>query len=295
MLHRVVRVVEQAAAPALVSPDMAVPVGNLPATPSTTAVGTTITTGATPHVKTAWVEIIPSIGFDVQMLGICIANTTGADATQTDALIDIGVGTAGNEEVRIANFMAGSHSITNGMSARRMIMPLGIASGSRISVRAQSLQATKSIQVGLKLWGGASPAPWYTYTYCDSYGIDVADSRGFPHTPGASGVESTWDNIETGIGGVDKTLDNNYGAFFMLLSCGAATAAASRAYHFEVGVGGTTYDEVTFGVTTTESVWGPNHTFVCPRALASGAQLQVRAESSGTAPDALDVGIYCLR
>lgn len=254
---------------------------NLPATPSTTAFGTRATGSATANTKGAWSQVVASTTHDVYGFWL-ILNGSVIPATSTNMLLDIGVGGAGEEVVLVPDLMVGWIG-TATQATVQLWIPLFIPKGTRVSVRCQGQIASDTIDCMFYFILGRTDAS-QIFTGCHAYGIATASSNGTAHTPGSTGTESAWANIGT-------TLTRNYGAVMPMIH-GGTTAMTAIAYHWEVGISSVTLAEWYTMFNTNEYYVGPFPGEPFRVALPSGAQLQVRAEGSGTAV-AQAVGLYC--
>lgn len=264
---------------------------NLPATPSVSAYGTTLTASSTTHTKGSWTAIINPVAFDC--IGFFIyVGTTFTVATRTDVLVDIGIGPTGggSEQVILSNLIAGwRHSnAATGSFPMGVYFPIGISKGLRVSGRCQALISSDTVQVTMFLIQAPSGHIHQVCAGADDYGVSTASSGGTSHTAGATGTESSFANI-------GSTLTKNYkGAIVIPQGTMSDTISNALAYHWELGLGSTTLAEWYYYITTDEFMVGPYPPIPVMTELPSGSQLQVRAESSGGAPEAQDVGIYCL-
>lgn len=259
---------------------------NLPATPNL-SFGITVTGSASANTKGSWAQLIASTTYDTYLIQLVVSETS-ASATQTDTLIDIGIGGAGSEQIILPNLLVGWKPDA-GIGAMNLLFPMYIPKGIRIAARAQSVQTSKQVQVQIYCYGGKRFTDSPVYTRCDAYGItDSGASNGTSHTPGNSGAESTWASLGT-------TLSRNYRGF-MFLAHGTLTVTAMTLihYHWEIGYnsGAPVLGEFWYTGNTAERTIGPFPNFPIAASLASGTQMQVRGEASGTA-QAYDVGLYC--
>lgn len=253
---------------------------NLAATPSLGG-GTTIT-GGSANTKGAFSsgQLISSTTFDTHLITVMWANTQTA-ATATHQLMDIGIGASGSESVLISNLQTG-YAFQNSLT-----MPLFIPKSSRLSARVQGAIASDTVDVTVFCYQAPSSLTWPLFTRCDSYGATTGDSGGLALTPGTSGAESAWTNI-------GSTTSQKYGAFFPMIQGNPAdTTLLNMGLHVEIGISSTTYGEWYFRSFTDESISGPYPPFPFFREIASGSQLQVRAEASGT-PESYEFVVYCL-
>ena len=261
---------------------------NLVATPSQTQAGTLVTCGAA-YTKGSYADLFASTTYESYGLWINIGNT-GASATRTDAVMDIAIGAAGSEQIIVPNLLCGWRNVTS-VAPMSLFLPLYIPKGVRLSARAGCATASKAIHVEAWLVGGTSDAAarGNIFTGCDAYGVTYTAgtvASGTSHTPGNTGAESTWANV-------GSTTTRAYkGALIVPQGSLATTTMTAISYHWELGISSTTIYECYTASATTEMVVGPLPGMPMPCAIPSGAQLQIRAEGSGTSI-AHDVGIYC--
>ncbi len=135
--------------------------------------GITLTADSTSHTKGAWVEIDASTAFDVTFLRIG-GDNNNTNNTDTGQLLDIGVGTAGNEKVLIANIPCGYSALAEDTHAG---FPIFIPKGTRISGRIQATITVDVAEIGLWLFGGRS---WMgeTFQTVDTMGAKTSLSGG---------------------------------------------------------------------------------------------------------------------
>ncbi len=261
---------------------------NLEATPSTTP-GTTITCGATPHVKTAWSSLLDPVGFDVSYIVVMLYNCNTA-ATETGCFVDIGVGPTGggSEQVIIPNLLAGHSAAQAGTFSytRAFSAPFYIPKGTRISARAQARVVSETVDIVLWVYGGMSGQTWLP-TRADDYGPDTATTRAALITAGNTGAESAW----TSVGG---TTTRDYHGYVFMGQGGTNTTITALAYHWETGFSSTAHAEFYTQCTTGEVIGGPIPHVPILMPIPSGTQMQVRGECSGTAVEmsAAYYGLY---
>lgn len=255
---------------------------NLPATPSTTTFGTRATGSATVNTKGAWAQVTASLPHDAYGFWLTMAGTA-VSATSTDMLLDIGIGAAASEVVLVPDLLSGWIG-TPTQAPRSLFIPIFIKKGTRVAIRCQGVIASDTVDCMFFFNSGDPANPGRLFSGCDAYGIVSASSAGLAHTPGNTGAESTWSNI----GGVTS---KSYGAILPLIQSSNTTTTAV-AYHWELGVGSVTLGEWYFMENTGEYIVGPFPEEPAFVNIAAGAQLQVRAEASGTAI-AHDVAAYC--
>lgn len=101
--------------------------------------GTAIDPGGVAHTKGSWVEITSSLSADVKFIIPMIGGSGNAARTTGTWLFDIGTGAAASESVVIANLGLESGSTSDLIFPQHFPpIPIEIASGTRVAVRAQS-------------------------------------------------------------------------------------------------------------------------------------------------------------
>ena len=255
---------------------------NLPATPSTSTFGTRATAGGSANTKGSWSQVTASLPHDAYGFWLTMAGTA-TSATSTDGLLDIGIGTGGSEVVLVPDLLAGwLGSPTQG--PRTLFIPIFIPKGTLVAIRNQGVLAADTVDCMFHFKSGDPANRGLLFSGCDAYGIVSASSAGLAHTPGNTGAESTWANI-------GSATSKSYGAILPLIQSSNTTTTAI-AYHWELGIGSVTLAEWYYMGNTGEYLNGPFPAEPAAVNIASGAQLQVRAEASGTAI-AFDVAAYC--
>lgn len=132
----------------------------------------TVTADVTIHTKGAWTELIASTTADSDTLTLFVVNSQSGVATQ--GLIDIGVGSAGNEVVVVGNAVGGQ--INNQASIQKVdqCFPVFIPKGSRVAARIQNVVSSRTASVNVTLGFSGRPVAGYV----DTYGADTATSVG---------------------------------------------------------------------------------------------------------------------
>lgn len=255
---------------------------NLPATPSTSTFGTRATASASTNTKGSWSQVTASLPHDAYGFWLTMAGTA-TSATSTDGLLDIGIGAADSEVVLVPDLLAGWLG-TPTQGPRTLFIPIFIPKGTRVAIRNQGVIAADTVDCMFHFKSGDPANRGLLFSGCDAYGIVSASSAGLAHTPGNTGAESTWANI-------GSATSKSYGAILPLIQSSNTTTTAI-AYHWELGIGSVTLAEWYYMGNTGEYLNGPFPAEPAAVNIASGAQLQVRAEASGTAI-AFDVAAYC--
>ncbi len=252
---------------------------NLPATPSTTAFGTTLTANVLPHNKGTYATLLTAT-YDIYGFYLVLGNS-GAAGTLTDMMLDVAKG-PNQENVIIPEY-------TCGWRAARgfcQYYPIFIEAGALISARIQALITLDTLDLIMFANAGASGIPEQLFSGCDAYGTNSALSRGTSHTPGNSGAESTAADI-------GSTTTKDYGAImFSQNGTLANTTMNASAYHWELLFGGQVRAEWYTQTETTETYNGPFPTGPRYLSIPTGTQLRVQAECAATA-QAQDMAYYC--
>lgn len=262
---------------------------NLPATPSNATPGTTVTASATPFTKGAWTALLTT-NFDVNLVCLHLLNQ-GAGANNYRTLLDIGIGPAagGSEQIILPDLLAGSGlPMTNAGFSRLLMLPLYIPKGLRVSARCASATASRAIEANVWCYAGPRDLTAPTFVGADAYGITAGASSGTVITPGSTGAESAWTSI-------GSATSRAYTGLLLMGQGATDTAMAALAYHAEAGYnsGSPLLGEYFFLVDATEHYAGPLPPTPMFCSIPSGTQLQVRAESQGTA-EPWDFALYGL-
>lgn len=142
---------------------------------------TTVTASASTNTKGAWTELVASSSYNTDGIYITISpGVSGASACS--CLLDIGVGAAASEVVRIPNLLT---SRNTGNDTDRFFFPIHIPSGTRISARLQSTTGSEVRYVGLNLSPSAM-LPTTGLQRVTAYGDNTADSGGTSASAGTT-------------------------------------------------------------------------------------------------------------
>src|SRR5512146_354971 len=164
---------------------------NILATLSTSGAGTVVTASGTINTKGSYVDLINPTSFDTYFVAIN-TGSVAVSATDTSILLDIAVGGAGSEQIILPDLLCG----WAWEPGRQLYLPLFIPRGSVIRARCASVIASKTVNVGIWLFGGAGQLPWPVFHQADAYGITVTGSKGTSLTPSATAnTFGTWTSI----------------------------------------------------------------------------------------------------
>lgn len=271
------------------APNWAYCTHNLPATPSTTAFGTTVVCGANNALGSAVSAI--TLTHDVEYLVIGFSSSSSSSGVNNSCLVDVLVDPAGGTSwsTMIDNLLAGFvlQSGSNGSAWQRpYFFPIWIPAGAAVGFQGRTAHSsTFSLRATVWAFGGnRNPASWWCGQRVTTYGATTASSTGTSHTAGNSGSYSSWATIAAST--------SNHNAFNLAVQGVGGTAVSSgAAYHFQFGVGSTQIGPTLIkNIATSESGWDAMGGCIYS-AVPSGTNLQVRGTCSTTA-EALDVAIY---
>jgi hypothetical protein len=256
-------------------------------TPSITRLGNILVASGV-DTKGPWQTSIDPVPYDVGFLVISFTGSS-AVATNTNMLVDIGIGPSGggSETVMLPNLLAGWAAPGQIGIGRMFAAPIFIPAGVALSARAQSLESDDTVGVCPWIYAGSAGLFSHLCNRADAYGVNTTGSVGTLITPGSTGAEGSWTNVGS------ATSRNYDGLVFMAQGSNTDVDMTARAYHFEVGDGTNIYGEFYCGATSGEALFGPFPYMPLMRPVPEGTQLQVRAESSGTA-EIIDVALYGL-
>lgn len=248
----------------------------------------TVTASASANTKGSWTQLIAATAFEATAIAVDLMCDSGGLARR---LVDIGIGAAASEVVKIPNlFTNGSQSDQGGA---RYVFPIQIPTGTRIAARTQASTGSVVTKVGVDLLGRGlhTPAPLAGVT---DIGTATSDSGGTQIDPGGSA--------------------NTKGAYTQLI---ASTARAYKGLLVAAGKDGTlsgTVDtnwliDIAMGAASSEQVivsnfhqWqefnsdqpSPNASIFYPVSVPSGVRLAARAACNitGSTNRLIDCMVY---
>lgn len=138
-----------------------------------------MTAGGSANTKGAWLELDASIDHNVRWL--LIQPFKIFNAGDKRALFDIGTGGAGVEAVLVANIPLFNDAAFWESHSGTILLPVSIASGTRISARCQCTTASESVTMNASAIEGVGTA-----TAINTYGANTSNSRGTQVDPGGT-------------------------------------------------------------------------------------------------------------
>lgn len=221
---------------------------------------------STIHTKGAWIEVVASTSsaVDLLLLDLNVAGST----TNTASLIDIGTGASGAETAIVSNIAFGSAGTPYSIPVL-----VYVPSGTRVSVRIQSIVASRIATV--IVYGYSGPNPSGTSTTATVIGSDTATSIG----TAMSGTNNTYVQLTASTAAAYQSLvlvlsanSNIIGGFRRICTLGKGASGSEIALN-----------DVLIQSTTSETV----STFATPNyppivSVPSGTRLAVKMSTSNT-------------
>lgn len=136
------------------------------------------------NTKGSWDQFIASTSFDYEWILIGLWHGTGT--TNSEYLVDIGIGAAASEQVLVENLYGclDGNSTSDESWVVKYLLPVHVPAGSRIAVRCQS--ALASAEVDVQFFGIAGSPVVPVAGLVSTYGADTSASEGTRLDPGAS-------------------------------------------------------------------------------------------------------------
>ena len=245
-------------------------------------------TAVTPAVgsKGNWAQLIASVTSETYGILICI-NSNNANAASRNTVLDIGIGTAGNEIVVVPNLLAGNASAYNTPgSGVWYYFPLTISPGARIAARAQGTVTTAFNVFIQVMQRPLNPSLIKKASFVQALGVTVPN--GTAVTPGTT-AESGWVLLGT----------TTRRCWFWQIGAqipSTDTAHNAAVIHMDLAVGnGTNFtvmiQDLAFTTTAAEIHNSTPLTVGCEFPVAEGSSIYARAQTSGTA-EAIQIAAY---
>lgn len=140
------------------------------------------------NTKGAWVQLVAATTYAVSGVHVYL----NPDQSGAQYLVDIGVGTAGSEEVVISNIYCNTHA--GDVALTHLFFPIDIPVGTRLAVRHQcsTTNASAPLTTGLVLFGGGfTMMPGLSHWA--SWGAITASSQGTQVDPGGTAnTKGSW-------------------------------------------------------------------------------------------------------
>ena len=249
-----------------------------------------VSSSASANTKGSWVEVFSSTDFTANFIWILGGWSTGG----RNYLIDVAIGSAGNEKVILSNLHYAGSTINASRIGFNFSFPIYIPSGERVSIRCQSTSGSQSIRfnVGISaITFGSRPG----YNKVITYGAVTGDSGGTQVDPGGSALtKGSWVQFK------DST-EMNIGAIMMSIGNRQNTAPGWEWAYVDIGVGGAGSEVVVIPdighhMTYENESRVPGQTPILFCNIPKGSRVALRASSNITdATDRLmDIVLYAL-
>lgn len=167
--------------------------------PEAGPLGTTLTGGATAHVKGSWTPLTAPTDFDATWLALTVHGLQSATSPPAviQAMIDLAVGAAASEVVVLENLYWSQAALPAAQDlSSTLLVPLAVPAGTALSARMQTVAgapATLNFSATLLAGGWAASAPSQV---AETWGATTAGTTGVNLTPGV-GVYGSWEDLTT--------------------------------------------------------------------------------------------------
>ncbi len=243
-----------------------------------------LTAHASANTKSTWTQLIAALPFDIAVLLPTLLPTNGP----RDYLMDIGVGSAGNEQVVIANLLCSAAGI---YVNAQFIFPVALKSGDRLAARVQATVGSSNLNFLCNGVGGA--AGFRGQNRVETWGAVTADSGGTSVDPGgAANTYGSW---------VQLVAASSFDVSQIMIAFGnqANSARTSGSYKIDIGIGSAGNEQVIIpkiylAAHSVSDQLGVGAVGPFPVAIPAGSRVAVRDQSDITdATDRLiDVVVY---
>lgn len=241
--------------------------------------GTQMTCGAA-NTKGSYAELIASTSFAATGFTLILSRPSTAGLY----MMDVAIGGAGSESVILANFAIDIGATNPTVSC---LIPLAIASGSRVAVRAQSSAAAPTLDAEIILHRGGLIGG-VSYSTATTYGADTATSSGTALANGGANTKGAYSQLSASVTGP-------IGALILLCGLRNTPIANATSALIDVATGGAGAETVrisnvaTHGDTLIDRYFPEAYIF--PIDIAAGTRLAARAQYSTNEPlDAIVIG-----
>jgi hypothetical protein len=252
----------------------------------TDSVATTMTTLTAPtgnNAKGDWLEIVPSLAINAKALMI---HTLQATVSGRSYLIDIGIGTAGNEVVLAANLLV---TIGTPTTSKIFHLPLLVPAYSRLSARYQTEDITNDdIRLAITaiegtLWGNPS------FSRMVTIGAVTADSGGTGITP-VNGSKGNYAALTA------SSSQDIFACIIAFCTSGADYTLNDTGYDVDLSIGPASNEtvilpDIMVHGNSVRNAYEPPITPLLPIQIPAGSRIAARASGSSTA-DPIDIVLY---
>jgi hypothetical protein len=244
--------------------------------------GTVITASSSTNTKGSYTSLITSTAYDC-----CYAVVNIINGAATLGLVDIAVGTSGNQQVIIPNIFLGAVAGTSAAKVNFCIaLPINIPAGTNIWARSQSATASTTYDVSMILFDGEFTGLPGLAGY-DDLGTSLSTSLGVAITPSATGsVLGTWTSVVTATA-------RDYVGLWGTLGFGTV----NDTYLMNIGIGGSGSQVIiipnfaSYNINAAGVSSGGTLPFL-PIEIPKGTEIWAQTQASGTSAAGLNVILY---
>lgn len=268
---------------------------NLPTSPTVDTDATSYAAVLGTGSKASWQSIGSAIGFDGVFIWIAVYKT-GVSATDTSAVLDLGIDTAGGSSysVLLPDLLVGcadDHNAGVGRGGGRMYaFPVDVPSGSTLAIRGQTVRGSaQAASVVVRIVGNVTGTP-YAGTTVTAMGITA--QKGTTVSAGSGTTWSSWTTIVASTAADYQAL-----VLGMQGSPSTPTAFLRAAYQVQIATGAAA-SEVQIGPTfdffphPEETSSGPYPISPIYKFIASGTRLSARARATAGSNQTCEVALY---
>jgi hypothetical protein len=255
---------------------------------SSASSGTVITASATANAKGSWTQLVASTPFAASGIFVRVGDEANAS---TRYLIDIGIGSTGNEIVLIPDL---HNSVQSSFGFNIYFFPLEIPAGVRLSARVASSRASDTVSIVIYLVDRAFTTQ-ASYQIVTAYGVNAASTTGTTVDAGATlNTKGAWTQIAS-------STSRNIRSLSVAIGDRGDTVRAYKSYLLDIGIGPALSEQVVIADLYFNAHGGnncimPGFFSALPVSIPAGTRLAARMQASTTdATDRLiDVILYGL-
>lgn len=243
------------------------------------SIGDLMVSGGSNHTKGAYDEAIASTSEETYWITLVLK---GAEADES-YLVDISVGAASSEVVRIANIpYFGNPAVASGVLS--VTMPLTIAASSRVAVRCQATFTSQNLEYMIYLSNDDS---FGTSTSNETIGVSTATSFGTDVTPdGTINTKGAYAELIA-----STSINSNYVVVF----CGNSDSngQTNQSYLVDIATGSAAseVDELINIPFVSNAVELDSQSYSFFHSISSGTRLSSRCQSDNVAASLIDVSV----
>lgn len=236
-----------------------------------TSRGVAVASAVAAHAKGAWVVVDAGIYY-----GKAVILTLESEETGTDFLVDVAIGSAGQEVVVFADILFSSMVAAGSGRAAQLVIPMPFSNGA-VNVRCQSSAGSKTVYATAHYVGTHN----YLYGISNTYGANVADTGGVSIDPGGTAhTKGAYSEIVAA-----ASMTRAAKGFYLCFGGQLNAAMTTASWLVDIAIGGAGSEIVllpniplhVYGAT---SLVTPGNTVFFPMPIPSGTRIAARAQCS---------------